>query len=392
MKLLFVHSGAKIKEDKEGNLYIDGAYSKKVFQRYLKLTDELTVIFRKDKKIYDKKYAQKNFEPFDSKKIKFIEYKDRNSSIRTFFSIKLIKENKKIIKDQVEINDKIIIRLPSPAGYETAKCAKKYGKEYLVEVVGCIWDALWNYGIKGKLLAINYFLKMRKSVKNAKYAIYVTHEFLQKRYPNKNINIACSDVVIQNMNKEDLIRRENKIQSVNIKELSFATVGAIDVKYKGQKYVLKAIYKLKKEGYNINYYIVGGGNSTYLQNIAKKLNILDNVKFTGSIKHNEVFDILNKTDIYIQPSLLEGLSRAVIEAMSKACLVIVSRVGGNTELIKDKNYTFRKKDVRQLVNIVKKISKEKMREQSIKNFENAKEYLEENLEKKREKILNEFVT
>lgn len=391
MKLLFVHSGEKVKEDKEGNLYVDGAYSKQVFQRYLNLADELTVVFRKDKFIYEKEYAKNNFEPFDIKNIKFIEYKDRNSSIKNFFNIKLIMENKKIIKKQVMKNDKIIVRLPSPAGYEAAKYAKKMDKEYLAEVVGCIWDALSNYGIKGKIMAINYFLKMKKAVKNAKYAIYVTKKFLQKRYPNRNININCSDVVIKNLNEEDLINRKEKILHTNLKEFSLGTVAAIDVKYKGQKYVLKAISKLKKEGYNIKYYIIGSGDKTYLQNLAVKLKIENNIEFTGPVIHEEVFKKLNEIDLYIQPSLLEGLCRAIIEAMSKACPVIVSNVGGNTELIKDKKFIFKRKNVRHLVKIIKNISKEQMIEQAENNFDNAKEYLQENLEEKRKDILEKFV-
>lgn len=391
MKLLFVHSGAKIKQDNEGNLYIDGAYSKEVFQRYLNLTDKLTVIFRKDKKIYDKEYAKHNFEPFNAKNIKFIEYKDRNTSIKDFFNIRLIMENRKIIKEQVKINDKIIVRLPSPAGYETAKYAKKYKKQYLAEVVGCIWDALWNYGLKGKILAPISFIKMRNSVRMAKYVIYVTEEFLQKRYPNKNINVGCSDVVIPSIDDVDLQDRKEKILKTNANKLSFLTVATIDIKYKGQIYVLKAINELKKRGYKIKYYIVGAGSKEYLDNYAKKLGIQESIEFVGAIPHKDVFEYLEKTDIYIQPSLLEGLSRAIIEAMSKACLIIASNVGGNTELIEDKKCIFKKGNVKQLIRSIEYLSREKMEENAEMNFYNAKNYLKENLEKKRNNILKKYI-
>ena len=271
------------------------------------------------------------------------------------------------------------------------KAVKKIHKEYLAEVVGCIWDALSNYGIKEKIMAINYYLKMRKAVKNAKYAIYVTSIFLQKRYPNKNINTNCSDVVINNINEKDLVKRNEKILKTNLSELSLATIGAIDVKYKGQKYVLKAISKLKKAGYNIKYYIIGAGDKKYLQKIVNKLNIEKNVEFTGAITHEEVFEKLDTIDIYIQPSLQEGLCRAIIEAMTKACPIMASNVGGNLELVKDKDFIFKRKSVRQIVKIIKNISKEKMIEQAEKNFENAKEYSQKILEKKRKDILDKFI-
>ena len=390
MNLLFVHSGAKIKEDNKGNLYIDGAYSKEVFQRYLNISDNLTVVFRKDRKIYDENYAKKNFEQFDSKKIKYVEYLDKNTSIRNFFNPHIIYKNKNKIKNLEKKNDKIIVRVPCSAGYEAAKYARKYKKEYLAEVVGCIWDALWNYGLKGKILAPIDYMRMRKTVKKANYAIYVTDEFLQKRYPNENINIGCSDVVIPKVDEKILSIKKEKIDKMNAKELSMATVAAIDVKYKGQEYVLKAIRKLKDNGYNIKYYIIGGGNKEYLSNIAEKLDISENVEFTGAITHNEVFKYLDNIDIYVQPSLLEGLCRSVVEAMSRACPIIVSNVGGNTELIKNKKCVFKSKNANHLVELIESMTHEDMKKMAEENMHNSKKYIKENLEKKREDILLRF--
>lgn len=391
MKLLFVHSGEKVKQDEKGNLYVDGAYSKEVFKRYLDICDELTVVFRKDKKIYKEEYAKKEFEPF-SNNIKFIEYLDRTHSIKNYFNLKIIRTNKENIEKQVIENDKIIVRLPCTAGYEAAKYAKKHKKSYMAEIVGCIWDALWNFGIKGKALALSTFLKMKKATRDAKYVVYVTNKFLQNRYPNKFFNIGCSDVSIPEFDDDILQKRKEKIKKMkNIKKISIATVGAINVKYKGQKYVLNAIKELERQGYDITYYIIGGGDKSYLSNIINRKKIESNIKFLGAVTHEKVFQYMDNVDIYIQPSNLEGLPRAVIEAMSRACPVIVSNAGGNTELIENKKFIFKKKSVKQLVKCIKQISKEDMLKEAERNYQKAQNYQKELLEEKRKTFYEKFV-
>ena len=83
MKLLFVH-GTKIKEDKKGNLYTDGSYNEEVWNRYLSISSEFSIIARKDPTIYDIDYAQNKFNYLDNDKIEFIEVPNRVSSIQSF--------------------------------------------------------------------------------------------------------------------------------------------------------------------------------------------------------------------------------------------------------------------------------------------------------------------
>ena len=79
------------------------------------------------------------------------------------------------------------------------------------------------------------------------------------------------------------------------------TTAAIDVKYKGQENVIKAIAILKKQGItNIEYELVGNGNSDYLKKIAIDFGVEDSIHFLGGMPHDEVFNWLDKIDIYIQ--------------------------------------------------------------------------------------------
>jgi len=297
-------------------------------------------------------------------------------------------KNKRKIKEEInEIIKKcdfVIIRMPSVLGIIACQLCKKNKKEYLVEMVACAWDGYMNHArFGGKILAPIMYLKTKKSVKYAPYVIYVTKEFLQKRYPNNNHNIACSDVVLNENDNTIYKNRTSKIKSFKtIEDLKLCTVANVGLKYKGQKYVLEAISNLKKENIKMNYYLIGNGDNSNLKRIAAELNISDQIHFVGSLPHDEVFKELEKMDIYIQPSLQEGLPRALVEAMSLGLPCIGSNAGGIPELL-NKKCIFAKKDSKGLTNILKKIDKDFLLKSSEENYEKSQSYTYSHLNNKR---------
>ena len=93
-------------------------------------------------------------------------------------------------------------------------------------------------------------------------------------------------------------------------------------------------------------------------------------------------------DLYIQPSLQEGLPRAMIEAMSVGMPIIGSNAGGIPELI-DKNCIFKKKNVNEIMSIIKKIDNEFLVAQSQKNYLNSKKFDKNSLNNKRNAFYKE---
>lgn len=279
--------------------------------------------------------------------------------------------------------DLAICRCPSLAAYRAADCAKKMGKPYFAESMGCAWDAYWNHGIVGKVIAPYMFFKMKSVVKNANYALYVTNEFLQKRYPCKNESVGVSNVLIKNIDETVLQKRLEKIAQGDCRNVTLMTTAAVDVRYKGQEYVIKAIPELNKAGIRVRYLLVGGGDAAYLQGVAKACGVEDQVEFVGRKSLDEVFGLLDETDIYIQPSLQEGLPRSVIEAMSRACPVIGARTAGIPELIPEECVVRRKsaKDIAETVTAI--CNEEKLAQLAKRNFEESKNYLDEVLAERR---------
>ena len=391
-RLLFVHDGEKIKIDDKDNYYTDGSYNEEVWKRYEYLSEDITVIFRKENRSYEEMEARSRFQPFNKNKYKLLTINDIYNSLMEFMNIRLRIENKKLIKEEVKKSDYIIARVPSDASYTAIKYARKYNKKCLLEVVGCPFDALWNHGIKGKILSIFKYYKLKKNIKKQQYVMYVTEEFLQKRYPTKGKNIACSDVVLEESSSEILSNRLEKIKSMNSRnKIVLGTIGNVDVKYKGQDDVIKAINILSNKGIDIEYRLVGGGDTQYLKEIAKKHNVEEHIVFMGSVVHSKIFEFLDNIDIYIQPSRTEGLCRAFIEAISRGCPCIASQVGGNPELI-DKEFLFKKCNIQGIVDKVSEILEENnMLQQARNNYNNSKKYNREVLKNKRNSFYDLFI-
>ncbi len=383
-KALFCYDGPIMKDS--NNNYYGNEFDDKVLKRYEYIAENIKLLIRVkkiDEDVIENKFSKINTEKYDV------------GECLNLSSIKGLLFNRIIVKKQLESEirqtDYVIARLPSIIGSLSIRIAKKLNKPYFIELVGCPWDALWNHSIKGKLFAPIMTLNTKKLVKNAPFVLYVTEEFLQKRYPTKGKSVGCSDVRLKELDKDIINKREKHIlENKDKKNKIIATIAAVNVKFKGQKYVIKAINKLKKQGINCEYWLIGGGNKSYLEKVVKKYKLEDNVKFLGPLPHDEIFNMLEKIDIYIQPSKQEGLPRSLLEAMSMGCLCIGTNAGGIPELL-EKNYIVRKGNVNDIAKKIEEVTLEKLIEQARINVIKSNEYETEILENKRKKFYDEFI-
>lgn len=303
------------------------------------------------------------------------------------------KKIEKEIKVIVEKVDLVIIRLPGMIGNFACNICEKMKKPYIVELLACPLDGYWNHTNKiGKIIAPYMYYKTKKCVKKASKVIYVTNSFLQKRYPTKGKSIACSDVMLESVDNSILEKRIEKINKMDSSNISLCTVANVEMRYKGHEYVIKAISKINanpKSKLRYKYYVIGNGNQERLKNISKKYNVENDVIFLGSLSHKDVFKKLDEIDIYIQPSLQEGLPRAMVEAMSRGLPVFGTNCGGIPELI-NKESIFDKKNVKQIVKILENVDREQLINLAKINYKESKEYNSEFLDQKRIKIMEDF--
>ncbi|MCH5219361.1 MAG: glycosyltransferase [Muribaculaceae bacterium] len=307
--------------------------------------------------------------------------------------LKFSRSNYKMVKEAVEKSDAVIGYVPSSAAYAAFNFAKKQGKPYLAMAIGCPWDVLTHHGWKGKLIAPIQTLKMKKMMKKTDFSIYVTQKFLQKRYPSKGLSAGISNVILHDVNSNILSQRLEKITSTTINssnEIKLATCAAINVKYKGQEDVIKALSKLQYK-YNIHYYLAGNGDASYLMLMAKKYNMTNRVHFLGGLKQEDVYNLFKNIDIYIHPSKTEGLPRSVVEAMSMAVPCLGANAGGTPELL-PKECVFKKGNISDIIKKINWILDTRvLSDLAIVNFEKSKDFLFEKLEKERNEFIQTWV-
>ena len=296
------------------------------------------------------------------------------------------------LKDAVKNSDACIIRLPSFTGIYAAYLARKYRKKYLIEVVSSAFDALTHHSLAGRIIAPYIEFAVKREVKKAKYVTYVTADFLQKEYPNSARNIGVSDVVLPESSDDALAFRLSKIAQNNGK-LILGTIGSYEVRYKSQETVIRALGILKKMGKTgFELHLVGADKSRYLAKIAEAEGVLEQVKFLGTIQHEDINSFYDTIDVYIQPSLLEGLCRSIVEAFNRALPCIASDVGGNPELLgKECLFSHKANPEKQLAEILLKLDKGKMKVLAEENFEKAKLYQMEYLFKRWKDFYDEFI-
>ena len=349
-----------------------------MWQRYRPLADELTVIGRSQPLAADESASK--LVSSNTNGVSFCFVPDLGSP-----KARLLERGKvrAIIQPLLEKADCLIARLPSFTANEAIHVANKLGKPYAVEMVGCPWDALWNYGnLKGRIAAPISYLQTKQSVANAAFTIYVTKAFLQQRYPCPGVCEYASNVEIPTPSPNILQQRLNKKLSDKI---VFGQIGYLDNKYKGIQVAMQALSSAKEQLGDFEFHILGSGKQEPWLQLAESLGIAHQVKLEGTLSGAEAVNAwLDKLDIFLQPSLTEGLPRALVEAMARACPALASDVGGIPELLHPDCLHPAQSANKLSENMLRMATDESWRVQQMqRNFEHAKNYSSDILNERR---------
>jgi len=96
------------------------------------------------------------------------------------------------------------------------------------------------------------------------------------------------------------------------------------------------IKSMKDVGGNVKLLIAGIGElEAELKGLTRELGLEDRVKFLGQIKHEELPKYYAMADVFVRPSLSEGLGISFLEAMAMGLPTIATPVGGIPDFLKD---------------------------------------------------------
>ncbi|MFH1233839.1 MAG: glycosyltransferase family 4 protein [Patescibacteria group bacterium] len=140
-----------------------------------------------------------------------------------------------------------------------------------------------------------------------------------------------------------------KIKKLGLKKDNYILTVSRLIRHKGIHYLIKAYRQIKTDKKLV---IVGDGCYTddYVRELKSLADGCDSIIFTGSQTDRILAELFSNAYLFVQPSESEGLSIALLEAMSYGKCSLVSDIPENIEAIGNNNITFKNKSINSLKN------------------------------------------
>jgi colanic acid/amylovoran biosynthesis glycosyltransferase len=217
--------------------------------------------------------------------------------------------------------------------------------------VGLEFMALKKFDIfKGRFAIVFHGLDISKTIKSNKnvykelfyYADFILP--ISNFWKNKLIELNCPKEKIQvhhmGIIPEDFLKNSLNNNNDDFKTTNILSIGRF-VEKKGFEYSIKACSLLVKENINFQYHIIGSGSlEENLKKLVAKLKLESYITFMGSLTQSQVINQLEKTDIFLVPSItaqdgdMEGIPVVLMEAATIGIPIIATKHSGIPELIK----------------------------------------------------------
>lgn len=222
------------------------------------------------------------------------------------------------------------------------------------------------------LKKIFHFFFNKKNI----YFIAINSEI---NYHLRKLNIKKSQI-IKISNGVEIPKKNDFNKSKNFNKIIFF----------GRLIKRKRVYELVKIFFNNRYTkkfkldIFGNGPDYQLiSNITKKTS---NISLHNSLTHNQILRKISEYKVFINPSLNEGMSNAILESMARGLITIATNNKQNQDLIKNNYNGFLFNNLEEIPSILKKLNNKSL---SKKISKNAKLSLLKNFDIK--KICNKYL-
>lgn len=103
---------------------------------------------------------------------------------------------------------------------------------------------------------------------------------------------------------------------------------------KNHEVLVKSIANLVESGHEVQLDLYGQGElEEATKDLVKKLHMENNIKFCGLT--DDIYSIMEQSDIFVMPSIYEGMPMTLIEAMGTGMPILASNVGGIPDMIEN---------------------------------------------------------
>jgi colanic acid/amylovoran biosynthesis glycosyltransferase len=141
--------------------------------------------------------------------------------------------------------------------------------------------------------------------------------------------------------------------------LKILSIGRLHWK-KGFETGIYAINELVKQGFNVNYRIIGDGPEIEkLKYLICHFKLTEVVEIIGSLDHKGVISEIDNSDLVVIPSIQEGCSNVALEAQGRGRFCIVSDSEGMNEVVENNKtgFIFPRNDFNKLAELILEYSK-----------------------------------
>jgi L-malate glycosyltransferase len=227
--------------------------------------------------------------------------------------------------------------------------AMKLGLPYLVSLRG---SDVPGHNPKFKLLDKLIFKRLSKKIWNkSKLTIANSKDLRDEAYltsKKKEIKIIVNGI---DTSFYKPTKKEN-----SMKKFRIFYAGRLSI-VKGLDFLLKALSQLDK---NSELILAGDGDQKdHLQELSKKLGIKNQVKFLGILNKEDLRKEYLNASVFCLPSLHEGMSNTVLEAMACGLSIVITNTGGVNLLMKDNGIVVKSESSEELFLALKKIKENK---------------------------------
>jgi glycosyltransferase involved in cell wall biosynthesis len=140
------------------------------------------------------------------------------------------------------------------------------------------------------------------------------------------------------------------------KPLRFLFVGRFALN-KGINILAEAVKQLNQEGYEKDFAFDLVGKGPLFETYKQKYNF-ENFRFAGFADDATLETLYRDDDLFVLPTLFEGMPTVVLEAMARSMPIIVTDVGATLEMVdKSNGYIIEKNDINSLKNAILHYSK-----------------------------------
>lgn len=359
----------------DGRVWTDGIHPYAFWTRYLSVFDSVRVVARVRDAAH-RPAGQQPLQPAGGPGVDFLGVPDYRGPEEYFLQAGSVAS---VTARAVQKRDAVILRVPGQMGNCVASHLYKMRRPYAVEVVADPYDVFAPKAVRHPLRPIfRWWLtrRLQRLCREAFAASYVTERALQRRYPpNPQAFVThCSDVELP---PAAFVNAPRTVRPTGAARL--ISVGSLAQLYKSPDLLIDAVDACRRRGLEVELVLVGGGRyqaELEARALARGLELGRQVHFRGQLTTPEAVRAeLDRAHLFVLPSRVEGLPRAMIEAMARALPCIGSTVGGIPELLPGEDLV-PPNDVRALANKVREVLADpsRMARMSARNLEKAREY------------------